>query len=244
MRLRSALREARRLFVALFSTALFAGPARADDPWEFWPELNLYKGLGPETRLFFLGSYSEGRESEYRMLDAGVFLDVTFEPFLRAHYIPDWHSDQDWRKKRYLWIRVGYDHLAKVSTASGTAAEPENRGILAVLFRVYFPAEILLETRLRVDFRWIGSEYSNRYRPRFELNRDFPLFGTVANVYVQAEFFYDTRYDGWARQLYQVGAEITLSNHFRIEPFVARQLDPLPSASGVYGAGVVARWFY
>jgi hypothetical protein len=45
----------------------------------------------------------------------------------------------------------------------------------------------------------------------------------------QAESVYDTRYDGWVRELYQVGAEIGVIRHFRVEPSVARQLADLPS---------------
>jgi hypothetical protein len=44
----------------------------------------------------------------------------------------------------------------------------------------------------------------------------------------QAECFYHTRYHGWARELYQVGAEIGISRHFRVEPSVARQVDRPP----------------
>ena len=35
---------------------LLGGTARAGDPVEFWPELNLYKGLGPTTRLYFVAA--------------------------------------------------------------------------------------------------------------------------------------------------------------------------------------------
>jgi len=218
--------------------------ALAGDPWEFWPELNLYKGLGPATRLYFATAYADGKESEFRTLDLAGYLDVTFKPFLRDKHKPNWRSDEDWRQKRYAWIRVGFDYVSKQSTADGASSAPEYRGIVALVGRAYLPAEVLLETRLRVDFRWIGMDYSNRFRPRVELNRDVDLLGTVANVYVQAELFYDTRYDEWARQLYQVGAEVTLTRHFRVEPFVARQIDRLPSSSGLYGVGIVARWYY
>ena len=76
------------------------------------------------------------------------------------------------------------------------------------------------------------------------MNRDFTVRGIVTNVYLQAECFYDTRYDGWARSLYQVGAEITLTEHFRLEPSVARQVDRLPEESGLFALAIVARWFY
>jgi len=63
-------------------------------------------------------------------------------------------------------------------------------------------------------------------------------------VYLQAETFYDTRYDSWARQLYQLGAEIMLTKHFRAEPSVARQVDRLPEEGGLWAFAIVARWYY
>ena len=62
--------------------------------------------------------------------------------------------------------------------------------------------------------------------------------------YLQAEWFDDTRYDGTSRELYQLGAEIGINQHFRVEPSIARQLDYLPSSSGLYAFAFIARWFY
>ena len=227
----------------LLAALLTSGPARAGDPWEFWPELNLFKRLGPTTRLYLVGAYAEGKESEFQTLDLAGYLDVTLKPFMRdRHKKEGWRSEADWRQKRYMWFRIGYDHVFK--QAGETKSTPEDRAILAVHGRAYLPGEILFEVRARTDFRWIGGDYSTRYRLRGELNRDFTVLGYVTNVYLQGEGFYDMRYDGWARELYQVGAEVTLTEHFRVEPSVARQVDRLPEESALWGAAIVARWFY
>jgi hypothetical protein len=233
----------RTLLSSAFAVLLLNGSARAGDPWEFWPELNLYKRLGPTTRLYFATAYATGKESELLTLDVAGYFDLTFKPFMRdIAYKDDWRTREDWRKKRYLWIRIGYDHVSKQE--SGTKSTPEDRGILAAHGRFYLPAKILVELRARADLRWIGEDYSTRYRLRGELNRDFTVLGVVSNVFLQAECFYDTRYDGWARDLYQVGAEIALTEHFRLEPSVARQVDRLPEESGLYAFAIVARWYY
>ncbi len=186
---------------------LLSATARASDPTELWPELNLYKRLGPTTRLYFVAAYAEGKESEFRTLDVAGYFDLTFKPFTRGLHIAEGRRHQDdWRQKRYAWLRLGYDHVFKQE--GETKSVPEDRGIVAVHGRAYLPEGILFEARARADLRWIGGDYSTRYRARGELNRDFDVLGRVTNVYLQAEAFYDTRYDGWARELYQVGAEI------------------------------------
>jgi hypothetical protein len=210
---------------------------KAGDPWELWPELNLYTRLGPQTRLYFASSYADGKESDVRTLDLAGYFDVTIGPKLR-------HSRQkaDWQTKKYFWARIGYDHIFKAE--GETKVAPEERGIVSLLARYYLPAGILVEARTRADLRWIEGEYSTRYRFRLEVNRDFDVSGHVVTPFVQAEYFYDNRYNGWSRALYVLGAEMAVTKHFRVEPSVARQLDRLPNASGLYAFAFVARWYY
>jgi len=230
-------RRARSLPGAALAVLLLSGAARADDPTEFWPELNLYEKLGPATRLYFVAAYANGKESEFRTLDLAAYFDLTLGPPVRRSLLQD-----DWRAKKYFWARVGYDHVFKAEGKTKTT--PEDRGIVAVHGRAYLPAGILFEGRARADLRWIGGDYSTRYRLRGELNRDFNVREHLVTPYIQAEAFYDTRYDGWARELYQVGAEIGVTGHFRVEPSVARQVDRLPDRSGLWAFALVARWYY
>lgn len=217
--------------------------AQAQDPWEIWPEANLYKSLGQTTRLYFVASYAQGKESATTTLDLAGYFDLTFRPLVRhAVRSNNWKEQQDWRQNRYLWVRVGYDHIFKEE--DGQKTEPEDRGIVAIHGRFYLPAGFLLEARTRADLRWIGGDYSTRYRLRGELNRDFAVFEHVANLFLQAEGFYDMRYEGWSVALYQLGTEVTLGRHFRIEPSIARRVEMLPEESRLWAVAFVARWFY
>jgi len=79
------------------------------------------------------------------------------------------------------------------------------------------PAGVFFEARLRADLHWIDGEYSERYRFRIELNRDFNLRHRVITPYLQAEWFDDTRYDGTSRELYQLGAEIGINQQLSLD---------------------------
>ena len=229
-------RRTRCLLAALF-VSLTSGPARASDPWELWPELDLYKTLGSTTRLYFAAAYAKGKEAEYLTLDTAGYFDLTLEPIF-------WPSLRaaDWRGKRYFWARAGYDQVFKAKDL--TASPSEERGIVALHARGYLPEEIRVEARARADLRWIDGDYSTRYRFRIEVNRDFDVCDHVVTPWIQAEWFYDTRYDGLARQLYQAGAELGVTQHFRLEPSLARQLDRFPDRSGLWAIALVARWYY
>jgi len=103
--------------------------------------------------------------------------------------------------------------------------------------------EFWLVNRARVDLRDIDGTNSERYRLRFGVEREFTAGGRAVVPYAPAEAFYDTRFDTWNRQLYQFGAEIELSNRWRIEPYYARQNDTRSSPAQIDRIGLVLKYF-
>jgi hypothetical protein len=228
------------LLAALCACALLASPARAAEPWEWWPEAQLFVGRTSVTRVFFNLAYARGKESPSRALDTAAYLDISIRPIgprRRAQF-----REEDWARNRYLWARIGYDHVFKVE--AGEPAPAEDRGVLSLWAKAPLPAAIWLEARARADLRWIEGTYSTRYRLRAEATREFSVAGHPVVPYFNVEWFYDTRYDGWARVLYQVGPEITVNEHFRFEVFLARQVDHLPNESALNAFGVVAKGYF
>lgn len=236
----SYLRVIKRLALILCIAGLTSSTARAgEESQEFWPELNVFKKLTPATRLYLAGSYAKGKESFARTYDGGAYVDVTLKPLLRPSVL-----SEDWKSKKYFWARVGYVRVAKAEEEGAKLKPAEDRLVAALLSRWYLPGSGFVEARARTDFRRIGGDYSTRYRVRLEMNRDYNVRGRVWTPYIQIESFYDTRYDGWSRMLYQPGVEIELTDHFRVEPYVARQVDRLPEESTIHAAGLVAKWYY
>ncbi len=211
--------------------------ARDGNSWEVWPELNLFMKASPTLRFYFVAAESKGKESEFQTLDLAGYVDLTLGP-----HLPHSRQKEDWQTKKYVWARIGYDHIFKAEEK--TRVHSEDRGIVALYARHYLPGSILVEGRGRADLRWLESGYTTRYRLRAEVNRDFDMFARVVTPYFQAEYFYDTRYNRWARELYQAGAEIAVTRHFRVEPSVARQVDDLQTRSGLWAFGFVGRWYY
>jgi hypothetical protein len=215
-----------------------AAVAHAADSSEFWPELSGFLRLNPRTRIHLNAAYAEAKESDTSSLDLAAYLDVSLKPILRKEL-----QAEDWQRSRYLWARIGYDRVFKA--IDGADAEvSEDRGIVSLYAKAPLPAEFWLEARVRADLRWIGDDYSTRYRFKVEATREFTVLNHTVVPYFNVEWFYDTRYDGWARTLYQLGPEVTLNKHFRFEVYVARQEDRLPSASSTNAFGVVAKWYY
>jgi hypothetical protein len=219
-----------------------SGTASADDPWELWPEGQLFVGLNARTRVFLNAAYAKGKESDERSLDTAAYLDISFLPVgpRRRQAL----RTTDWQRGRYLWARVGYDRVYKVTEAEGTPSVAEDRGILSLWGKFPLPAAVWVEGRARADLRWIGGEYSTRYRWRLEATREFVVFNHSVVPYLNVEWFYDTRYDGWARTLYQAGSEVTVNGHFRFELNLSQQTDTLPGTSRLNAIGIVAKAYY
>jgi hypothetical protein len=237
-----SIRRLLRVLALLFACAALGGTASADDPWEFWPEGQLFVGLNPRTRVFLNAAYAKGKESDERSLDTAAYLDISFLPVgprRRRAYM-----DQDWQRGRYFWARVGYDRVFKATEGEGSPSVAEDRGILSLWGRVPLPGDVWLENRARVDLRWIGGEYSTRYRLRVEATREFTVAGHAIVPYVNVEWFYDTRYDGWARTLYQAGGEVTVNKHWRFELNLSQQTDTLPETSRLNAFSVVLKGYY
>ena len=130
------------------------------------------------------------------------------------------------------------------SRATSSASVAEDRLQVALYAKAELPAEVWLEGRLRSDLRWIGGDFSTRQRFRLEVNREFTVQALSVTPYLQVEAFYDTRYHGLSRMLYQPGVEIAIDSHFRLELYLARQDDRLPKRESLNALGLVAKWYY
>ncbi len=219
--------------------ALCASPAFGETvhptSTELWPELSAFLNVGPTTRIYLDAAYAKG-ESPSGTADLSGYLDISLRPIRRML------RTADWQRSRFLWARIGYDEVVDVT--DGTLTSVEHRGIVSLLSKFSFPADIWLEARARADLRWIDDEYSTRYRGRLEATREFVVFDHSIVPYANVEWFYDTRYSGLARTLYMLGSEVTCTEHFRFEIYGARQNDRQPRASSLDVLGLVAKWYY
>jgi hypothetical protein len=227
--------------------AWLAAPAPAAESNQFWPELDGYFNLGERTRLFLLATGSVydpppggSGGTQFQDMQLGVHLDVTLAPLLRPDLLKG-----DWQRNRYLWMRVGYRYGRSLGSTEDTDPYREQRGIFELTGRTApLAAGLELVTRFRWDVRDFNDQYSNRYRIRLQIEKSLQLDGRAVIPFANAETFYDTRFDTWNRQRYQVGAEFELSRVWRIEPSLARQNDSRSEPSRINALGLVLKYFH
>jgi len=225
------------MLAATIALQALACSAKAADLEEFWPELSAFYQLNPTARLYVDGSYSKGKESDQLSLDASAYLDLSLKPIARKEL-----QSEDWQRNRYFWSRIGYTRVFDVE-GGGSRDVKEDRGVVALYARAPLSA-VTLEARARVDLRWIGGDYSSRYRLRLDASREMEWLAHTVVPYINAEWLYDTRYDAWARTLLQGGVEVTATARFRYELYLARQNDHKPSDRTLNALGVVLKWYF
>jgi hypothetical protein len=138
------------------------------------------------------------------------------KPIFRTRF-----REEDWERNRFLWMRVGYSYVGRGEGWS----DGENRATLEVNGREPLSGETSLLGRASWEMRDIDGSYSNRYRLRLGIEKELIVDGRKWVPFVDAEAFYDTRYDVWNRQLYRTGVEILINPRWRIEPYLGYQHD-------------------
>ena len=224
-----------------------AVPAAAETSSQFWPELDGYFTLSERTRLFLMATASRAEQaqgesggSSRQDMQAGVHLDVTLVPTFR----PDL-AKGDWQRNRYLWMRIGYRYGRSLGDLEESDPYREHRGIFELTGRTP-PLAGGLEyvTRFRWDARDVNGVDSNRYRLRLQIEKSLSYEGRSVVPYVNAEVFYDTRYDAWIRERYQAGVEIQLDPSWRIEPALTYQSDSRSTPERISALGLTLKYYH
>lgn len=221
--LRTNLATSRPLLLALCACTALSGPALADDERqsESVSELDAYVRLTDRFRLFASASLTQSLSEGVTDGELGAYLDV----LSIKQIFPDRLLDLDWARNRYLWARVGYSFGGIHEGLRLSNGYSDKTLVAEVSGRYPFSFGFIVVTRGRIDFRTLSGERSNRYRFRLGLEKEYTVLSRPLVPYVRAEFLYDTRFDAWNRQIYQIGAEFGLTDRFKIEAWYAFQID-------------------
>jgi len=232
--------------LSLVALSLAATAAAGDDPSvEFWPEISAYRALDERSRLMFSAAGTHAMEgtldNRTLALQNAQFtlnFDYTLAPILRRD-VPQ----AEWSKNRLLWARLGYEY--GTSGSSGSDSYRSDTGIVELNAR--YPGEDSLwwTGRLRVDFRDVNGQPSQRYRVRAGAEWDAMLLEHPVAPYASVEALYDTRYEKWSRLTLKAGLETPIAAAWRIEPYLALQLNrPGEDLSRVLGLGLTLKTYF
>jgi hypothetical protein len=212
---------------------------------EFWPEINAYANLNERHRLMFAAAGTrategalDNRQAVFQNAQFTLNYDFTLAPILRRD-VPQ----AEWSKNRLLWARLGFEY--GTSGSSGSDSYRSYSGIAELNSRYPLDRDVWLTSRLRVDFRDINGEPSQRYRIRLGAEWDGVAFDHPYAPYASVETLYDTRYDKWSRVTLKAGVETPIAADWRVEPYLALQLNrPDENLSRVLGLGLTLKVYF
>ncbi len=228
-------------------SALVSAAAHAETSREFWPEFNAYLTLDARTRVYLLAKSTREQTSDQAgaaspPMDGvvGAHLDYSLMPVLRPEL-----REQDWARKRYLWIRAGYQYSHSTSAAEAGSSYREDRGVFEMTGRSPpLAGQLEWVARARWDWRNRNGQNSSLYRLRLRSERRFDLQGHALLPYVSAEAIYDTRYGSWTERRYQFGTEFAIDASWRIDPYLDARNIRGSETDRVLGFGVKLKYFH
>ena len=184
----------RTVTLVLAAWLMAAGAAVAQAPqYQFWPEIDAWLRLSPAWRVSLFVPISKNLETHYREGNLIPQVDVAFG---KAHLQRRLMDENRARNMKIFLLRSGY--LGGKSLDDKGEAYTEHTAFEELHVRIPIKGGILLSHRFRTDLRWLGQdnpEFSYRWRYRLMVEKEFTS-GRVSLVpYVNAEPYYDSRYD-------------------------------------------------
>ncbi|MBZ5537937.1 MAG: DUF2490 domain-containing protein [Acidobacteriia bacterium] len=203
------------VWVALL-VVLFGAPTRAQTR-QFWPEVDAFVKLNDRMRFLFLATTVKEERSATE-----VEMGPNFDFYLKR--LRDKKRSgglgQDESKNRLLMVRVGYRYIHPL-TGGGSN---EQRGVLELTGR-HNLVGLLVSDRNRMDFRFIGGQYSWRYRNRLTIEREFSIGRFKFAPYARVEVFHDSRFNKWSRTAVTAGSVFPITKHLELEGYFEHQND-------------------
>lgn len=220
-----------------------AGAALADPPSkEAWPEIDTWLRLSPAWRLSVFVPLSENLETHYR---EGNLIPQVDYAFGKAHLERRLMDEDRARDMKIFLLRGGY--LGGKSLGDDGEEYTEYTAFGEWHLRIPLKGGFLLSHRLRADLRWLGKdshEFSNRWRYRLMLEKEFGA-GPVSFVpYVNVEPYYDSRYETVNRVRLIAGTSASWSSRAAVETNVTYQYDSRSSTKETLALGVILHVFF
>ncbi len=186
-------------------------------PKQIWPELEAYYRINQKFRLYSLISGTKSNSS-YTDGTAGLYIDYFALPWLRKGRNDTELSDT--ARGYFVWFRMGYSYSTppaddKKKTINIYETEMDNN--------FHLPADFVLITRNRIDWRWVNGDYQPIYRPRLKFVRNLKTDYLTFDAYAWSEYFYYWNDNTQSRLRIAIGAEVKVLKWMDFETYYMHQ---------------------
>jgi hypothetical protein len=183
---------------------------------QIWPELEAYYRINERFRLYSLISGTRSN-SEYTDGTAGIYIDYFASSWLKGRNDTEL---SDSSKGYFWWFRTGYSY---------SDAPPRDKKKVVNIFETetnnsfHLPEDIILQTRNRLDWRWVNGEFQPIYRPRAKFIRNLKTEYLTFNAYLWSEYFFYLNDNSQDRLRLTFGVEIKVLKFMDFETYYLHQ---------------------
>jgi hypothetical protein len=194
------------------------------------------------VRVSIFVPLSENLDTHYREGNLIPQVDYAWgrkKPFTRLF-------DEDRARSMHAWmLRGGY--LGGKSLDDQGEAYTEYTAFGELHLRLPLKGGLLVSHRLRSDLRWLGKdshEFSNRWRYRLMLEKEFETGRASIVPFVNVEPYYDSRYDTVNRVRLIAGSSVAWSRRTALEVNSTYQHDSQSSTQEILALNVILHLFF
>jgi hypothetical protein len=204
---------------------------------QIWPEVDVYYRFNERFRLYGLVSGTKSN-SEYTDGTIGINLDYFAIPWLRGKLDRELN---DTTHGYYWWFRAGYSYS---NSAPGDAKKVVNIIETETNNNFFLPANILLTSRNRLDWRFVNGVFQPIYRPRLKFLRDFKTEYLTFDLYLWSEYFFYLNDNTQDRLRITFGTDIKILNTLDLELYYLHQFPNQPSVAPLDAIGIQLDFYF
>ncbi len=195
---------------------LIGDPAAAQTSEELWPKVKVAIELRSKTRLEISGEKQSGEDLARTQWKVGIIGSYRLKRLVKAHL-----GDIDDEKNHFMTLGAGYEYLY---TNDNGSTKTEKRLVVQGVPHYFIPrAELLLQDRSRIEFRWVNGSYSTRYRNKLTVERTLKLTRFRTTPYASGELFYDGQHRSWNQNTYAFGVIFPYKKLLSVDTYFLRQ---------------------
>jgi hypothetical protein len=210
---------------------------------EFWPETDIWYRLNHSWRLSAFIPITKYNESKDR--DLNIYLQADYAWGKTKHLLFRRMMDDNKVQQIKAWmVRGGFMEGWSLGESAGEYTEDMLFG--EIHSRTPLKGDVLLSQRIRIDLRWVGQDpsFSYRFRYRIMAEKEFKAGHSSIVPYLNAEPYWDSRYETFSRVRVIGGATIAWGTRFAYEGNVTYQYDEHYNTSNLYALNVILHIFF
>jgi hypothetical protein len=228
-------------FASTWLLGLFlALPAPAQNTvTQVWPEVDLYLNLNPKYQWhsYFTGTRIEN-EQGVDQRQVVTLMNISMLAMRQRAFV----GNSNMALRKHVTVSAGFSYMTPASS------QPGSPGVYSGLFdatpRRVLPLGILFSARSRVELRFIGTDFSPRYRIRPQLQRDFPFRKLIFTPYADGEFYYYFSSHTWGQNVWQIGVSTQLTRWVAVDLNYNRQVNHASPPYIVNAVGINTYFYF